>query len=83
MAIFFCFLQQVLLTIVSRKMEDLKSKKANFVCEQAPATCQIHFTCKGNLIHTRFQFNETFLYLFMLCLWKMVYDFFGVFLINL
>ncbi|XP_009143189.1 U-box domain-containing protein 33 isoform X2 [Brassica rapa] len=37
----------------SMKMEDLKSKKANFVCEQAPATCQIHFTCKGNLIHTR------------------------------
>ncbi|KAG2284935.1 hypothetical protein Bca52824_044539 [Brassica carinata] len=37
----------------ARKMEDLKSKKANFVCQQAPATCQIHFTCKGNLIHTR------------------------------
>ncbi|KAL1192135.1 U-box domain-containing protein 33 [Cardamine amara subsp. amara] len=37
----------------SMKMEDLKSKKAKFVCEQAPATCQIHFTCKGNLIHTR------------------------------
>ncbi|KAF8087730.1 hypothetical protein N665_0570s0040 [Sinapis alba] len=37
----------------SMKMEDLKSKKANFVNQQAPATCQIHFTCKGNLIHTR------------------------------
>ncbi|CAN6836471.1 unnamed protein product [Brassica oleracea] len=37
----------------SIKMEDLKSKKANFVGQQAPATCQIHFTCKGNLIHTR------------------------------
>ncbi|CAA7016913.1 unnamed protein product [Microthlaspi erraticum] len=37
----------------SMNMEDLKSKKANFVCQQAPATCQIHFTCKGNLIHTR------------------------------
>ncbi|XP_006294658.2 U-box domain-containing protein 33 isoform X1 [Capsella rubella] len=37
----------------SMKMEDLKSKKANFVCQQAPATCQIQFTCKGNLIHTR------------------------------
>ncbi|XP_010508085.1 PREDICTED: U-box domain-containing protein 33-like isoform X1 [Camelina sativa] len=38
----------------SMKMEDLRSKKASFVCEQAPATCQIQFTCKGNLIHTRF-----------------------------
>ncbi|XP_010508087.1 PREDICTED: U-box domain-containing protein 33-like isoform X2 [Camelina sativa] len=37
----------------SMKMEDLRSKKASFVCEQAPATCQIQFTCKGNLIHTR------------------------------
>ncbi|XP_018482173.1 U-box domain-containing protein 33-like [Raphanus sativus] len=37
----------------SMKMEDLKSKKANFVCQQAPVMCQIHFTCKGNLIHTR------------------------------
>ncbi|XP_010506586.1 PREDICTED: U-box domain-containing protein 33-like [Camelina sativa] len=37
----------------SMKMEDLKSNKASFVCEQAPATCQIQFTCKGNLIHTR------------------------------
>ncbi|KAJ4892404.1 U-box domain-containing protein kinase family protein [Raphanus sativus] len=37
----------------SIKLEDLKSKKANFVCQQAPATCQIHFSCKGNLIHTR------------------------------
>ncbi|XP_018436615.2 U-box domain-containing protein 33-like [Raphanus sativus] len=38
---------------LARKLEDLKSKKANFVCQQAPATCQIHFSCKGNLIHTR------------------------------
>jgi len=47
----------------ARKMEDLKSKKANFVCQQAPATCQIHFTCKGNLIHTRFPVKETFVFL--------------------
>ncbi|KAG7575065.1 hypothetical protein ISN44_As09g031990 [Arabidopsis suecica] len=37
----------------SMKMEDLKSRKAKFVCKQASATCQIQFTCKGNLIHTR------------------------------
>ncbi|CAB71071.1 putative protein [Arabidopsis thaliana] len=37
----------------STKMEDLRSKKAIFVCQQASATCHIRFTCKGYLIHTR------------------------------
>ncbi|PON92089.1 GPCR kinase [Trema orientale] len=37
----------------SRKLTDLKSKKAIFVCQQAPSSCHIHFTCKGYLIHTR------------------------------
>ncbi|XP_057754675.1 U-box domain-containing protein 33 isoform X2 [Arachis stenosperma] len=37
----------------SRRMMDLKSKKAIFVCEQAPAFCRIQFICKGHLIHTR------------------------------
>ncbi|KAM6601120.1 hypothetical protein CsatA_020729 [Cannabis sativa] len=37
----------------SRRMMDLKSKKAIFVCQQAPGSCHIHFTCKGHLIHTR------------------------------
>lgn len=37
----------------SRKMMDLKSKKAIFVREQAPGSCHIHFTCKGHLIYTR------------------------------
>ncbi|KAG6663518.1 U-box domain-containing protein 33-like [Carya illinoinensis] len=37
----------------SRKMRDLKSKKAIYVCKQAPLSCHIQFVCKGNLIHTR------------------------------
>ncbi|GLT60644.1 hypothetical protein SLA2020_334010 [Shorea laevis] len=37
----------------SRKMKDLKSKKAIFVREQAPASCNIFFICKRNLIHRR------------------------------
>ncbi|EXB30880.1 U-box domain-containing protein 33 [Morus notabilis] len=37
----------------SRKVMDLKSKKAIFVREQAPGSCHINFTCKGHLIHTR------------------------------
>ncbi|KAF7826060.1 U-box domain-containing protein 33 isoform X2 [Senna tora] len=37
----------------SRKMTDLKSKKAIYVRQQAPAYCQIQFVCKGNLIYTR------------------------------
>ncbi|XP_004492744.1 U-box domain-containing protein 33 isoform X2 [Cicer arietinum] len=37
----------------SRRMMDLKSKKAIYVCEQAPASCYIQFICKGHLIHTR------------------------------
>ncbi|CAN8286201.1 unnamed protein product [Cochlearia groenlandica] len=37
----------------SRRMTELKSKKAIFVRQEAPASCQIWFTCKGYLIHTR------------------------------
>ncbi|KAA0048965.1 U-box domain-containing protein 33-like isoform X2 [Cucumis melo var. makuwa] len=37
----------------SRKMVDLKSKKAIYVRSQAPAFCHIEFICKGNLICTR------------------------------
>ncbi|CAN8254042.1 unnamed protein product [Cochlearia groenlandica] len=37
----------------SMKMEDLRSKKAIFICQHASATCHIRFICKGHLIHTR------------------------------
>ncbi|OIW21427.1 hypothetical protein TanjilG_03461 [Lupinus angustifolius] len=37
----------------SRRMMDLRSKKAIYVCEQAPTSCRIQFICKGFLIHTR------------------------------
>ncbi|KAL2335977.1 hypothetical protein Fmac_010423 [Flemingia macrophylla] len=37
----------------SRRMTTLRSKKAIYVCEQAPASCLIQFICKGFLIHTR------------------------------
>ncbi|KAF8087731.1 hypothetical protein N665_0570s0041 [Sinapis alba] len=37
----------------SKRMTELKSRKAIFVCREAPALCQIWFTCKGYLIHTR------------------------------
>ncbi|KAL4621983.1 hypothetical protein ACB092_06G264600 [Castanea dentata] len=37
----------------SRKLKDLKSKKAIYVRQEAPASCHIQFICKGNLIHTR------------------------------
>ncbi|KAM2280342.1 hypothetical protein ACFX1S_041075 [Malus domestica] len=37
----------------SRKMMDLRSKKAIYVCQQAPVSCHIQFICKGHLIHTR------------------------------
>ncbi|XP_010469071.1 PREDICTED: U-box domain-containing protein 33-like isoform X1 [Camelina sativa] len=37
----------------STKMEDLRSKKAIFVCQHASVTCHIRFICKGYLIHTR------------------------------
>ncbi|XP_057980036.1 U-box domain-containing protein 33 isoform X3 [Malania oleifera] len=37
----------------SRKMTELKSKKAIYVCSEAPASCHIQFLCKGRLIHTR------------------------------
>ncbi|XP_023539312.1 U-box domain-containing protein 33-like isoform X1 [Cucurbita pepo subsp. pepo] len=37
----------------SRRMVDLKSKKAFYVRSQALASCHIEFICKGNLICTR------------------------------
>ncbi|XP_010508094.1 PREDICTED: U-box domain-containing protein 33 [Camelina sativa] len=37
----------------SRRMTDLKSRKAIFVRREAPTLCHIWFTCKGYLIHTR------------------------------
>lgn len=37
-----------------RRMTDLKSRKAIFVRREAPNLCQIWFTCKGYLIHSRF-----------------------------
>ncbi|WJX82980.1 hypothetical protein P8452_65677 [Trifolium repens] len=37
----------------SRRMMDLRSRKAIYVCEQAPASCHIQFICKGHLIHAR------------------------------
>ncbi|CAN1237188.1 U-box domain-containing protein 33 [Linum grandiflorum] len=36
-----------------KNMTNLKSKKAIFVKEQAPAACHIWFVCKSHLIHTR------------------------------
>ncbi|KAI9089968.1 hypothetical protein K1719_028938 [Acacia pycnantha] len=38
----------------SRKMMDLRSKKAVYVREQASASCHIQFICKGHLIYTRY-----------------------------
>ncbi|CAH8361448.1 unnamed protein product [Eruca vesicaria subsp. sativa] len=43
----------------SKKMTELKSRKAIFVCREAPALCQIWFTCKGYLIHTREAADES------------------------
>lgn len=37
----------------SKKMLELKSSKAMFVCQQAPISCHIWFACKGYLIYTR------------------------------
>ncbi|CAH2057774.1 unnamed protein product [Thlaspi arvense] len=37
----------------SRRMTELKSRKAIFVRREAPSLCHIWFTCKGYLIHTR------------------------------
>ncbi|XP_013603669.1 PREDICTED: U-box domain-containing protein 32 isoform X1 [Brassica oleracea var. oleracea] len=37
----------------SWRMTDLKSKKAIFVCKNAPDSCHIWFLCKGYLIFTR------------------------------
>lgn len=45
---------------ICRRMEDLRSKKAIFVCQHASATCHIQFICKGHHIHTRFQFKVLF-----------------------
>lgn len=37
----------------SKKMMELKSKKATYVHQQAPFTCHVWFICKGHLVHTR------------------------------
>ncbi|XP_059667103.1 U-box domain-containing protein 32 isoform X2 [Cornus florida] len=37
----------------SKKLLKLKSRKALFVCQQAPASCHIWFVCKSSLIYTR------------------------------
>lgn len=37
----------------SKKMRDIKSKKAIYVRLQAPGSCHIWFICRGKLIHTR------------------------------
>ncbi|KAE9595512.1 hypothetical protein Lal_00030468 [Lupinus albus] len=37
----------------SRKMTELRSKTAIYVCKHAPTSCRIQFICKGLLIHTR------------------------------
>ncbi|XVF53582.1 hypothetical protein PTKIN_Ptkin05aG0109800 [Pterospermum kingtungense] len=37
----------------SRKLVEVKSKKAIFVCQKAPVSCHIWFSCKGCLIYTR------------------------------
>ncbi|KAK5777965.1 U-box domain-containing protein 32 isoform X1 [Gossypium arboreum] len=37
----------------SKKLVELKSKKAIFVCQNAPVSCHIWFACKGRLIYTR------------------------------
>ncbi|CAN4111584.1 unnamed protein product [Withania somnifera] len=42
----------------SKKMTDLRSKKAIYLRLQAPAFCCIWFACKGNLIYTRVSKSE-------------------------
>ncbi|XP_042506593.1 U-box domain-containing protein 33-like isoform X2 [Macadamia integrifolia] len=37
----------------SKRMTELKSKKAIFVCEKAHVSCHIWFVCKDHLIYTR------------------------------
>ncbi|KAK3428640.1 hypothetical protein EUGRSUZ_E00133 [Eucalyptus grandis] len=36
-----------------KKMTEIKSRKAVFVHDKAPVSCQIRFICNGHLIHTR------------------------------
>ncbi|CAN7099273.1 unnamed protein product [Brassica rapa subsp. narinosa] len=43
----------------SWRMTDLKSKKAIFVCKNAPDSCHIWFLCKGYLIFTRTTNDDT------------------------
>ncbi|CAH8306348.1 unnamed protein product [Eruca vesicaria subsp. sativa] len=55
---FTCFfllfiLKLTLVCSICRKMEELRSRKAIFVCHYAPPSCHIRFICKGHLIHTR------------------------------
>lgn len=38
---------------ICRKMFDLKSRKAKYVYQHAPSTCEVMFTCDGHLIYTK------------------------------
>lgn len=37
----------------SETLAGLKSKKAFFICQEAPSSCHVWFVCKGRLIYTR------------------------------
>ncbi|KAL7003436.1 hypothetical protein U1Q18_004592, partial [Sarracenia purpurea var. burkii] len=37
----------------TKKLSELRSRKANFVCQQAPVSCNIWFVCNGCLIYSR------------------------------
>lgn len=43
----------------SEELLELKSKKAIFVCREAPVSCNIWFSCNGYLIYTRVGRNDT------------------------
>ncbi|CAN4087731.1 unnamed protein product [Withania somnifera] len=45
-------------THYSKQLSELKSSKAKFVCQYAPMHCQIWFTCRGYLIHSRSMNNS-------------------------
>lgn len=38
----------------SKRMLELKSKKAAYVRDKAPLFCHIWFVCRGHLIYTRY-----------------------------
>lgn len=39
-----------------RKMFDLKSRKAKYVYQHAPSSCEVMFMCDGHLIYTKWEF---------------------------